>query len=675
LDQEIASPKEKDKRPYDRFSEFNMNKLGFYIENTIVRWMREALRQVKPPVILIHAQDRSLLRDIRRELSPDSFIIGRLYKTPQQQAFWLDSGEPERYGREFAEEIIDYDFQLAKEVGENGRLLIDAWMSLNEAIRGPASFPGYEVDDEFRLRADAYDRFQVAFKERLEEEGLTAVAFNFAAGNFTKPEHYLNWFPRTLEAYTYLGFHEYGWPSLKPGPDVATAALYYRTCMEGIHQRYGDKFKVIITEAGLTMAYGHSENPDKGWLNEREPLTEEQYWQSLLWYNNEMVKDPYVMGACLFEVGHASKWITFRHLGEDNQGNPIFLMNRIEALNDIPGPPAPPEPSEPPSGDIYERVSKLVEDLSREREGVAIAPQRADAVARALTPLTAPAGRAIENDMLAHNLSTRVNQISATLRQLASNPDIDPDAIQRMEAEADLVIQQLDALSPRIAAAEAAGQEVQAVAQLFPAQKRAADQTPGLLTQVVSLLERAQRLQSDLPGAEFTPPPGVQDIREEMPRHPAKTWPSRAPSQIQLVMVHHTVTSPAIDPITLAQAVIAHRDLPGLPYHFLVQGDGDGYWAEPLETEVGQTLKDDINRKSVAVALAGNFTNDPPSEAQLNTAAAIIAQLVKTFALNVDEDVIGRNEVEVVASPGRQWLQGARYKFTLLEKVRTLLDG
>jgi len=324
---------------------------------------------------------------------------------------------------------------------------------------------------------------------------------------------------------------------------------------------------------------------------------------------------------------------------------------------------------------IYERVSKLVEDLSREREGVAIAPQRADAVARALTPLTAPAGRAIENDMLAHNLSTRVNQISATLRQLASNPDIDPDAIQRMEAEADLVIQQLDALSPRIAAAEAAGQEVQAVAQLFPAQKRAADQTPGLLTQVVSLLERAQRLQSDLPGAEFTPPPGVQDIREEMPRHPAKTWPSRAPSQIQLVMVHHTVTSPAIDPITLAQAVIAHRDLPGLPYHFLVQGDGDGYWAEPLETEVGQTLKDDINRKSVAVALAGNFTNDPPSEAQLNTAAAIIAQLVKTFALNVDEDVIGRNEVEVVASPGRQWLQGARYKFTLLEKVRTLLDG
>ncbi len=650
-----------------------MNRLGFYIENTTVRWLREALRQVKPPVILIHAQDRGLLRDIRRELSPDSFIVGRLYKTPQQQQAWLDSGEPERYGREFAEEIIYYDFQLAKEVGENGRLLIDAWMSLNEAIRGPASFPDDEVDDEFRRRAEAYDRFQVAFKERLEQEGLVAVAFNFAAGNFTKPEHYLDWFPRTLEAYTYLGFHEYGWPSLKPGPDVATAALYYRTCMEGIRQQYGDKFKVIMTEAGLTMAYGHPENPDEGWLNTREPLTEEEYWQSLLWYNNEMLKDPYVMGACLFEVGHTSKWQTFRHLGEDNQGNPILLMNRIEALNDIPGPTEPPEPPEPSSGDIYERVGKLVDDLTHEREVIAGIPDQTDAVERALTPLNAPATGAIEAEMLAHNLRTRVNQVSATLTQLESNPDIDPDAIQRMKEEADLAAQQLDALSPRVAKAEAAGQQVQAVAQAFPAQKRAAQQTPGLLTQVESLLERAQRLQSDLPGGEFTPPPGVQDIREDMPHHPTKTWPSRMPSQIKLIVVHHTVTSPETDPIALARALIARRDLPGLPYHFLVQGDGDGFWAEPLETAVGQTLKDEINQKAVGVALAGNFTNDPPPEPQLDAAAAIIAQLIKTYGLNVDTDVIGRSEVDPVASPGKQWLQGAKYKVTLLDKVRALL--
>lgn len=231
-----------------------MNKLGFYIENTTVNFLRSALRQVKPPTILIHAQDRGLLREMRRELSPNSFVIGRLFKDNAQQDAWLDSGDPERYGREFAEEIIRYDFGLAKERGAGDRLLIDAWMSLNEAMRGPASFPGYAVDDQFKRRAEAYDRFQDAFRQRLEAEGLQAVAFNFAAGNFTKPEHYLDWFPRTLSGYTYLGFHEYGWPSLKPGTGVATAALFYRTCMTSIRQQYGARHKVIITELGLTMA-------------------------------------------------------------------------------------------------------------------------------------------------------------------------------------------------------------------------------------------------------------------------------------------------------------------------------------------------------------------------------------------------------------------------------------
>lgn len=650
-----------------------MNRLGFYIENTTVRWLREALKQVKPPVILIHAQDRGLLRDIRRELSPNSFIIGRLFKTNQQQDSWLDSGEPERYGREFAEEIIHYDFQLAKEVGANGRLLIDAWMSLNEAVRGPASFPDEEVDDQFRRRIEAYDRFQVAFKDRLEQEGLAAVAFNFAAGNFTKPEHYLDWLPRTLESYTYLGFHEYGWPALKPGPDVATSALYYRSCMEGIRQRYGDKFKVIMTEAGLTMAYGHPGNPDEGWLNTIAPLTEDEYWQSLLWYNNEMLKDPYVMGASLFEVGHVGKWVSFRHLGEDNQGNAILLMNRIEALNDIPGPPEPPPEPPPSDGDIYERTQALVDALTHEQSVIAALPALVDEVEQLLTPLIDPAAQGAEAVMLSHNLRTRVDQIIATLHQLQSHPELDQDQISDMLARGEDISQRLAALVPQIEAVDEASQAVQNVQTAFPAQKRAVEGASGLLTQVEDLLTRAQRLQSDLPSNEFVPPQGVQDIREEMPHHPTKTWPSRALSKIKRVVLHHTVTSPETDPIALARSLISRRNLPGLPYHFLVQGDGDGFWVMPLETQVSQTTKAEVNEESVGVALAGNFTNTPPPEAQLDTAAAIIAELVKTFDLNVDTDIIGRSEVDAVASPGKQWLQGARYKQTLLDKVRALL--
>ncbi len=92
-----------------------MNKLGYYIENTTVPFLRDALRQVKPPVILIHAQDRGLLHEIRGQLSPDTFVIGRLFKETSVQDAWLDSSDPAARGRELAEEIIRYDFGLAKE--------------------------------------------------------------------------------------------------------------------------------------------------------------------------------------------------------------------------------------------------------------------------------------------------------------------------------------------------------------------------------------------------------------------------------------------------------------------------------------------------------------------------------------------------------------------------------
>jgi hypothetical protein len=47
------------------------------------------------------------------------------------------------------------------------------------------------------------------------------------------------------------------------------------------------------------------------------PIPVEDYWQSLLWYNSELMKDDYVMGACLFVTGAAGKieWDTFEHLG------------------------------------------------------------------------------------------------------------------------------------------------------------------------------------------------------------------------------------------------------------------------------------------------------------------------------------------------------------------------
>lgn len=334
-----------------------MNKLGFYVQVSTTPGLREAINQVQPPTILWHAGDRGFLQEIRKHRSPGSFVIGRWYLDQNEQRSILESSDPAQAGRNFAQKILTFDLGYATERVE-GRLLVDAWMTLNEPFRGPAAFASGEVDDEFKRFAAAYDKFQVAFRQVLVLNGIEAVAFNFAAGNFTQPDHYLNWFPQTLASYIYLGFHEYGWPTLMPDASKGTesSATFYRRCMEAIRKKHGDQHRVIITEAGLARMYKHRADGagDVGWLWPGETIPENQYWDSLAWYNAEMCKDPYVFGACLYQVGNGGKnWETFRHLGVDNDSRQLTLINRMAGLRDqnqpFPVLPTPIAPKPPPA--------------------------------------------------------------------------------------------------------------------------------------------------------------------------------------------------------------------------------------------------------------------------------------------------------------------------------------
>jgi hypothetical protein len=323
------------------------NKLGFYVEvsdDNCGLW--DAIGRVQPPVILFHRNslNKLLLHQIRKFRAPNAFVIGRVFLDLDAQERALTHGDPAENGRKLADDIIRHDFGLASERGANGRLLIDAWMSLNEAIPGPASSPFAQNPAAIEDRLRRYDRFQAAFGARLREASLEAVAFNFAAGNFSKPEHYLDYFPETLSSYTYLGFHEYGWPTLFPAEHSSTGAGLYRTCMAGIRQHYGNWHKVIITELGMTREYRHPFNEprhpederlgDLGWLNHTETLSEEQYWASLAWYNQEIAQDDYVLGACLYQVGHSGRFFAHRHLGQDNDGRPLRIIDRIVAIKE-----------------------------------------------------------------------------------------------------------------------------------------------------------------------------------------------------------------------------------------------------------------------------------------------------------------------------------------------------
>jgi hypothetical protein len=125
-------------------------------------------------------------------------------------------------------------------------------------------------------------------------------------------------------------------------------ALRYRRIMDKVRAKYPDRHTVIITECGMTQGtvggedvgpwhtpsipadqvtqikgvlWALKEDPrfdvriDIDSIRVDRPIPEEIYWESLVWYNGEVMQDDYVMAALLFVVGAISPWESFEHLG------------------------------------------------------------------------------------------------------------------------------------------------------------------------------------------------------------------------------------------------------------------------------------------------------------------------------------------------------------------------
>lgn len=309
------------------------HKYGFHCNRTGDDVL-DAIRRLKPRVIKFMDQNVDFTRRVR-DILPDAFIIGRHYVPNDFQSQFVS--DPKGKGRIFAERILNLEVTPIK---HNGRLLFDAWESYNEV------FP-QSVGSDVKKK---YDEFQVAFAERIRAAGLgiEPIAMNFATGNMLA-EDFLNHFPGTLESYTYLGFHEYDWPQMwrlhweniqEKDEGGMWLTLRYRRIMREVRRHYPNKHICIITECGMTQGVqgGH----DVGPWHESHPVSEAQYWDSLMWYNKELMRDPYVMGACLFVVGAINPWGSFEHLGG--------VMNRLVTFSESSQPAFYP-PGAPPAAD------------------------------------------------------------------------------------------------------------------------------------------------------------------------------------------------------------------------------------------------------------------------------------------------------------------------------------
>lgn len=249
--------------------------------------------------------------------------------------------------------------------------------------------------------------------------------------------------------------------------------------------------------------------------------------------------------------------------------------------------------------------------------------------------------------------------------------------------EYDALDARFKALAPSISAAtkladklKADEAEARKLAAPVDAAVQARNRLDALSAQVGQL--EAQVAAVTMPAAPDLTTPPIQDVAASLPHHPTAVWPSRELGAIRRVVIHHTVTRPDITPQRIAEVHVS-QNKPGVAYHYLVPGDGAIYATQPLDvlvTQVNSNANQATNADSVAVALAGNFSEDKdvePNVIQRKAAAQLIAWLMQSLELGTapEQVVFGRNELgENVGSPGSQWLGGVRYKDKLLEDVR-----
>ena len=322
------------------------HKYGFHVNRTGDDVL-DAIKRIKPAVI--KALDTNVGFWTRvRAVHPEAFLIGRIVADLSEQERFADN--PTENGRQFADRILRQE--AAKTTFQN-KPLFDAWESYNEV------FPESASPDRKRK----YDEFQVAFGQKIKAAGFEPIAMNFATGNMLGKD-FLDYFPGTLETHTYLGFHEYDWPTMwrlhkenieEKNEGGMWLTLRYRRVMTDVRRVYGNQHRVIITECGMTQ--GVVGRNDVGWLADPE-VSEDDYWKSLLWYNEHLMEDDFVDAALLFVVGASGgwpKWESFEHLG-----GIIDRLATLQTQEPVPTPTPIPDPDPTPDPEPAETLEQAL---------------------------------------------------------------------------------------------------------------------------------------------------------------------------------------------------------------------------------------------------------------------------------------------------------------------------
>lgn len=181
------------------------------------------------------------------------------------------------------------------------------------------------------------------------------------------------------------------------------------------------------------------------------------------------------------------------------------------------------------------------------------------------------------------------------------------------------------------------------------------------LEQQIAALRR--QLQS---GGGAAPQPPMQDVSQSLPRD-VSAMITRPLTDVRHIVINHTAVGPDVGVERIAQA---HRKTwPAIVCQFFIDGAGNIVQTNPL-TEVVSS-KDVHLRDAINIHVAGNFSTATPSANQIDALASLCAWLLDMLGLETTA-VQGAREFVVTQSPGNNWMAGANWKQTLVDRIAPL---
>lgn len=282
------------------------SKVGLHVARNASPAVMTFIRATKPAVV-VSIDDLDWLREVK-QVSPATITIGRFLEGDQSLM-----GDPVVRAREFVD-------SLTKRYLANPG--VDYWLGWNEpAIDSVADMTWFAAFETERTRAMA-------------KLGLKVAIGNFSTG-VPEVDEFEAFLPAIAAAKQFggiLALHEYSAPTLRdglnaqvPGVEAVDGAgaltLRYRYWYDHYLRTQDLIIPLVITELGIDGGVlsgseagrgGWRDFLDNGALGVPSPEATAVYLEQLSWYDDELRRDPYVIGFAIFNAGTPNgRWANF----------------------------------------------------------------------------------------------------------------------------------------------------------------------------------------------------------------------------------------------------------------------------------------------------------------------------------------------------------------------------